>query len=235
MSSLSSAISIEPRFPVVTDFPPFGTIAGLYDTALSLFGFARGIDRYLSRLEVGPLAPRRILDAGCGTGPLSFSLLRRFPEAEVVAFDLDPQMLSRMAWSAARRRISPARLTLARGNLDRPDRLRHFPSRHPLHLQADSFDVIALGAALEYADLDRALKGLHRLLVPGGLVLNLGLRPSRALAALGRITTRFTPYDTARLGEAFAAAGFCDIRSEPLGPASFPANLTRLATMARKG
>jgi SAM-dependent methyltransferase len=235
MSSYSSAIPIEPRFPAVTDFPPFGTIAGLYDTALSLFGFARGIDRYLSRLDVGQLPPNRILDAGCGTGPLSFSLLRRFPEAEVVAFDLDPQMLSRMAWGAARQRVSPARLTLARGNLDRPDRLRHFPSRHPIQLSSEAFELIVVGAALEYAALERALTGLHRLLAPGGLLVNLGFRPSRAIMTLGRINTRFAPHDTARLGEAFAAAGFCDIRTETLGAASFPANLTRLATIARKG
>src|SRR5215207_3169889 len=38
-------------------------------------------------------APRRIVDLGCGTGTGTFALLRRFPEAEVVAVDASSHYL----------------------------------------------------------------------------------------------------------------------------------------------
>jgi ubiquinone/menaquinone biosynthesis C-methylase UbiE len=224
---------VERHKRVQAGFPLYGNIAGLYDTALSVFGFSRGIRRLFSRIDLGPDPPARILDAGCGTGPLSFALLRRFPEAEITAFDRDPQMLYRMAWRAAHTRVPAARLTLARGDLERPDRLRHFPDREPLRLPAESFQVIVIGAALEHVRLDRALPGLYRLLAPGGILLNLGVRQSAATAVLGRIY-RFTPHDPDLLRQAISLAGFSAVRSESLSPRDFPVNLTRLATFARK-
>jgi ubiquinone/menaquinone biosynthesis C-methylase UbiE len=224
---------VEQHKRVQADFPLYGNIASLYDTALSVFGFSRGIRRFFSRIDVGPTPPKRILDAGCGTGPISFSLLRRFPTAEIVAFDLDPQMLYRMAWRAAHKRVPTACLTLARGDLESPDRLRHYPDRKPLRLPAESFQLIVVGAALEHVRLDRALPGLFRLLAPGGIFLNLGVRRSAATAILGRIY-RFTPHEPELLRQAISLAGFSAVRSESLSPRDFPVNLTRLATFAQK-
>ena len=52
-------------------------------------------DRMLERLDYIKLAPRTILDAGCGTGYALEPLRRRYPPASVVALDIAPAMLTR--------------------------------------------------------------------------------------------------------------------------------------------
>src|SRR5262249_60675898 len=82
--------------------PPCRRIASLYEAALTLSGFRRGLTRFLDRLPLD--LPKRppILDAGCGTGLMAYYLLRRLPRAEVVAFDLDRRMLAVMRRPARR-------------------------------------------------------------------------------------------------------------------------------------
>jgi malonyl-CoA O-methyltransferase len=50
--------------------------------------------RLLERLELFKLQPRRILDAGCGTGHATRALLRHYRGAGIVALDLAPGMLA---------------------------------------------------------------------------------------------------------------------------------------------
>jgi len=71
----------------------FGRAAASYDGAAHL---QRAVCRQLlSEVEDGAdFAPRRILDLGSGTGYGSELLRKRFPEAEIIALDLAPQMLS---------------------------------------------------------------------------------------------------------------------------------------------
>ncbi|MCG5217691.1 class I SAM-dependent methyltransferase [Streptosporangium sp. KLBMP 9127] len=60
-------------FYVENPYPMHGNHGGLYERELRQF-FA-------------PLAPRTILDAGCGTGAMSRQLARQFPDASIVAVD----------------------------------------------------------------------------------------------------------------------------------------------------
>ena len=43
--------------------------------------------------QMGNLDSKRILDVGCGTGTLSFLIKQRYPSAEVIGLDGDPQIL----------------------------------------------------------------------------------------------------------------------------------------------
>lgn len=54
---------------------------------------ARGVDVHGEASFVERYAPRRVLDAGCGTGRVAIELARR--GVEVVGVDLDPAMLGR--------------------------------------------------------------------------------------------------------------------------------------------
>lgn len=53
----------------------------------------RPFDDLMAR--VGGLAPRTVVDLGCGDGSLTFELARRWPEASVIGIDPSPQMLEK--------------------------------------------------------------------------------------------------------------------------------------------
>ena len=60
----------------------------------------------------------KILDLGCGTGILAYLLLRTFPKAQVVAFDLAENMLTACERNL---RAYKERLTLVKGNFATDD------------------------------------------------------------------------------------------------------------------
>ena len=211
----------------------YGKIANVYDTLLALSGFKRGVENFLRRFDFDLPARARILDAGCGTGLMAFYLLRRFPDAEVVAFDIDPKMLAVMERLAHARGLGFDRLTIAVGDLRHPHRVRRLGDGGALELAEASFDGIFVSGALEHVPLFETLPRLVKLLKPGGIFLNLGVKRNPAGAVLGMVY-RFRPYRTAELQEALSQAGLEDIRVIRLAPEDFPANLSRIAIMAKK-
>jgi ribosomal protein L11 methyltransferase len=62
-------------------------------------------------------SPRRVLDAGTGSGVLALAALQLFPGARAVGFDLDPLAAPAARANAERNQLS-ARLTLFTGGLD---------------------------------------------------------------------------------------------------------------------
>ena len=212
----------------------YGRIAELYDTWLRVFGFKRGVEQFLERVDWRLPSRPRMLDAGAGTGINSFWFLRRFPDSEVVAFDIDRRMLAVLARSARRLGGVRHRLTVAHGDLRAPDVLTRLDTGQAVMLAEHSFDAVVVGAALEHVPLDGALQRLARLLRPGGLFLNVGVRPGPPGAMLGRIY-HFRPYTTGEILRFLAHLGFVDAGVLRLEPVDFPANLTRIAVIARKG
>jgi SAM-dependent methyltransferase len=115
--------------------------------------------------ELLPPGPWRLLDLGAGTGSLSRAVLDRFPEATVVALDLDPVLM-----------------TIGQGALDEGDgRLswKHVDLRAPDwpdRLGPDvSFDAVISLATLHHfssPELAEIYDALARLIRPGGLLLN---------------------------------------------------------------
>jgi hypothetical protein len=110
--------------------------------------------------------------------------------------------------------------------------LTRLDSGQGLALLAHSFDAVMVGAALEHAPLDVAIGRLASLLRPGGLFLNLGVRPGPTASVLSRVY-RFRPYAPTEILESLRRYGFVDRRVLPLAPSEF-ANLTRIAVIGRK-
>lgn len=126
------------------------------------------------RLAPGP----RILDVGTGSGVLAVVLAREWPDAEVVALDICPQVLA-MAVANARRNGVEGRVRFIEGDLVR--------------LPAGAFDLIVSNPPyIPAADLDGLMPEVRdfepRRALDGG---SDGLDPYRALAA--QAETSLTP------------------------------------------
>jgi SAM-dependent methyltransferase len=102
---------------------------------------------------LGPLAGRRLLEYGCGTGELTVILARS--GAKVTAFDLSEASIAVARERAALNDVSAdIEFVVAPGeNLPFPD---------------ESFDLAIGKAVLHHLDPDKGALELHRLLAPGG-------------------------------------------------------------------
>jgi len=154
--------------------------------------------RLLERLELFRIRPRRILDAGCGTGHGARALLQHYRGAALVALDLAPGMLraarSRRPWL---RRLDPvcgdaAALPLADG----------------------SVDLVFSNLMLQWCnEPDRVFAEFSRVLRPGGLVLFTSFGPDtlKELRAAWRAADGHTHVsrfiDMHDLGDALLRAG----------------------------
>ena len=146
----------------------FSPIAVGYDRPaqlLSLFQYRRWHRFLLSRLDLS--LPARVLDMASGTGALAFDLLQR-PCLEVVAADITRPMLLQ-----AQARPYP--------NSARPHLVEC--SAEALPFAEDAFDAVTFAYLLRYvADVPATLRGLARLVKPGGAMASLDFAVPRGPA-----------------------------------------------------
>jgi len=185
----------------------FGRAAATYDDVAVL---AREVARRMDeRLDYIRIAPKRILDVGCGTGPDFDALARRFPSAQRTGVDFALPMLER-----------------ARGERGLLGRLRAFgrpaaPSlvcadARALPFARASISLVWSNLMLNWlADPLPALREMHRVLEVDGMLMFSSLGPdtlkelrSALPAAYGERVHRFI--DMHDLGDALVAAGFSD-------------------------
>lgn len=213
--------------------PAYGKIASVYDGILTISGFKRGIENFLNRLKwSAPPAPK-ILDAGCGTGLIALYLAKRFPDAQIYATDIDEEMLEAMERNLRDEKIDRNKLIIAQSDLRNPKLLKIIGAKEPTLLPEDFFDAVFVSGALEHIELKLALCELYKLLKPKGLFLNLGVRRNPTGAVLGMIY-KFRPYKISEIHKALEDAGFQEIKVLKLLPKDFPANLSRIAIVAKK-
>lgn len=162
--------------------------------------------RLVEHLEPMRLAPRRLVDLGCGTGYAFDALAKRFPAAEIVGIDLAPAMLARARERSPwwQRMLGTRRVTLVCADAER------------LPLGGASVDLVFSNLTLQWCDPSRVFAEAARVLAPHGLFIfsSFGpdtlqeLRAAFAEADAAPHVNRFV--DMHDLGDALAHAGFAD-------------------------
>ena len=159
----------------------FSGIAGVYDRmnhALSL-----GLDRRWRRIAVrsAETAPSKILDLACGTGDMSFELVRAFPEAHVTGVDFTPAMLE----IARSKCAGEGRIEFLEGDA------MALPFKTDGGSGSFDFATCAWGFR-NFPDKAKALSECARVLAPGGklAVLEFFRPESRILGALTSLWLR---------------------------------------------
>jgi SAM-dependent methyltransferase len=194
--------------------PDTDVLPGLLDLdAEVLHEYLRTLTDQVHDLTGG--APRRILDLGCGTGTGTLALARRFPDAELIAVDVAPEMLHRLRDSAAKAGVAD-RIRTVQADLDET-----WPDVHDV-------DLVWASASMHHVgDPDRVLAAVFASIRPGGLL---------ALAEMASFP-RFLPPDLgggleARLHAAMAARHATEMphRGEDWGPRLAKAGFTVEAT-----
>ena len=151
----------------------YDRIARFYDLTFKLNGYGRSLDQYFAQHPLPVSRGARILDAGCGTGLLTLSLLRavRFPVA-LTALDLSTTSIDAARKAVAGSRGRKRDVTFAQANL------------LSLPFADESLDLVVTSGAVEYVPLADGLLELARVIAPGGHLLHLPCRPSVASKVL---------------------------------------------------
>jgi malonyl-CoA O-methyltransferase len=189
----------------------FDRAAGSYDGAAVLQREVAA--RMAERLDYIKIAPRRILDAGSGTGDGAAALRHRYPDAEIIELDLAEGMLRA---SRAKQREAAGffgRLT-GRG---KPWQVCADLERLPL---ADaSIDMIWSNLAIQWVNVpDAMFAEFRRVLRPEGMLMFSSLGPDtlqelrQAFTGLDRATHVNRFIDMHDLGDALMTGGL----SEPV-------------------
>jgi len=202
-----------------TDTVFAGSIPELYDRCLGPFLF----EPYAADLaeRASALRPRRILETAAGTGIVTAALARALPEAEIVATDLNPDML----------RVAEAKMRSPRVSVAPAD-------AQSLPFRDGGFDlVVCQFGAMFFPDRIAAYREALRMLAPGGTFLfnvwdRLDANPAsqavaEAIAALfpddpPSFLTRvpFGYHDKAAVEADLRAAGFTAIAAETVAKRS---------------
>lgn len=199
----------------------YGTLAPYYEKfVLSSKKYKEALTRFIEALYIE--GDKRVLEAGCGTGIVSFALTRKH-RVEVVAFDISTRMLETAEKSLRihknlddilldRRDLH--KVSFYRGNIEDTKELKSLGGR-VLTLEEESFDYVVVSGALEYVNLENGVKELAKYLKPEGSLINIGIRDNFYGKALGKVMG-FKPYTLGRTIDAFESAGLVSIRELPI-------------------
>jgi malonyl-CoA O-methyltransferase len=161
-----------------------------------------------------PLAPRRVLDVGCGPGHAAVAMQQRWPKAQVIALDLALPM-AREARDNARQMRPAASNPVSRLLASRPQPL--CADARALPLADGSVDVLFSNLCLQWVeDLPAVFAGFRRVLRPDGLMVLSTFGPDtlwELREAFGHADSapHVSPFASiAQFGDALIAAGFKD-------------------------
>ncbi len=190
----------------------FGRFSKQYNQFLRLFGYEQSVRFFVSQIPLEEAAPLHILDVGCGTGVYTKALAKRFPNAQIVAFDMNADMVAQLESDMA---TEFPDIVCAVSTHDITQPLLAYPQA--------PFDLIIASGVLEYAPLTETVAMLAQQLKSDGLFYYSPLRDSAYGRLIGFIYQCIPHTETATIA-AFAAAGLTPTLARRLSlfhPASF--------------
>ncbi len=192
----------------------YSSIAKVYDLELHLNGSKRAVDFFVKQLPFPERKRIKVLDVGAGTGLYTLAILKHFPNARVVAFDLNKSMLEELRNNLKKRGLSNSVRTFI------ADASKPIPELN------EKFDLVVTGGVLEYLNLEDAIRNLKTYLKPGGIFFNSPMKDNiwGKLVGLG---FKFKPYSRERNIKAFTENGFILLKSLKLRIKYFPASLIK--------
>lgn len=199
----------------------YGLLAPVYEKfVISSSRYRDSITKFVEGLSID--GDKRILEAGCGTGIVSFALTRQ-EKVKVTAFDVSERMLETAKKSLMEHKWldyilyhkrNGHNVEFYKGNIEDPRELRSLDGR-VMQLEENSFDYVIVSGALEYVNLENGINELVKYLRPEGSLINIGIRDNLYGKALGKVMG-FKPYSRERIANAFEGAGLATIRELPI-------------------
>jgi ubiquinone/menaquinone biosynthesis C-methylase UbiE len=198
----------------------YDRIAGLYGLTFKFNGYQRSLRRYLRRHPLTLPRNTKILDAGCGTGLLTMTLLDSLESpASITAVDLSATSLEAARKAVFDKGLRRHEVAFVQANV----------LQLPFH--DDSFDLIVTSGALEYVPLRDGFGELARVLKPRGFLLHLPVKPA-LMSRLLEVMFRFKAYPPDELEET-TNQYFRVVRHDEFPPLD-PIGWTKTAVLAQK-
>ncbi len=212
----------------------YSRLAPVWDMTLTVSGFKRGLCRYVLKevSECGITNPK-ILDVGCGTGLVSFALLKKFPEAHIVATDVNEDMVKETEQIARRKRVTKERLTVGKADVLAQETVT-VSGGDKIYLSPGHFDVVIASGVLEYTPLDLAVPKLLSLMKPNGRLIVISVKDNTPVGKLWGKVYKFNHVEENALEKSLIENGCRRVARSPLTFKEFPANVTRTGLLAVK-
>lgn len=186
----------------------YNTLGPMYNYLILSTGYRKSLVKFIHGLELPTGRKLKILDAGCGTGLVSFALLSKYNDIDITAFDYSMDMLA-----VAQRFKKKNNCTNAEfywGNIENVNPLKSFEGDDK-YLEENSFDYIFVSGALEYVDLLKGVNELSRFLKKDGVLVNIAVRNNLCGKLIGKLMG-FKPYTKEQLIEALKEAKLDSIK-----------------------
>lgn len=212
----------------------YSRLAPVWDTLLTIVGFKRGLCHYvLDSVSFGESEKIKVLDVGCGTGMVSFAFLEKFPEARVIATDINKDMVTKTLETAGKKGLNGDRLTVGIADASEPSKIKLLDGGF-LELEPDSIDVVVASGVLEYVPLEESILNLLNLLKKEGILIVVSVKDSFPVGKLWGKIYKFKPIKQDYLEERLVYSGCRLVKKSPLTIKNFPANMTRTGMLGVK-
>lgn len=170
-------------------------LADSYDVTLTLAGYKMAVEYFIKHIPFDTSKAIQILDAGCGTGFYSLALLKRFPNSQIVAFDLNREMIEKFKEKINKKGIGK-RIDVFRADMCKP-----------LPLNTEEFDLIVTAGVLEYVRIEQAVSNLRSYLKAGGYWINSPIKTNLFGKIVGKMY-KLKPYSRRKNIEVFGNNDF---------------------------